>query len=99
MKTEWLKTRQTKYTAYVSLYILIIVAVLVAANFLANRYDKSYDSTSNKQFSLSDQTIKIVKNLKQDVTISYYDKTSNFTSAKDLLGRYNVLSSKLHVDY
>jgi ABC-type uncharacterized transport system involved in gliding motility auxiliary subunit len=99
MKTDWLKTRQTKYTAYVSLYILIILAVLVAANFLANRYDKSYDSTSNKQFSLSDQTIKIVKNLKQDVTISDFDKTSNFTAAKDLLGRYNVLSSKLHVDY
>ncbi|HLJ18418.1 MAG TPA: GldG family protein [Bryobacteraceae bacterium] len=99
MKTEWLKTRQTKYTAYVTLYIVIILAVLVAANFLANRYDKSYDSTSNKQFSLSDQTKKIVKNLKQDVTITDYDKTSNFTSAKDLLDRYSVLSPKMHIDY
>ncbi|MEO7143991.1 MAG: GldG family protein [Bryobacteraceae bacterium] len=99
MKTDWLKTRQTKYTAYATIYILIILAVLVAANFLANRYDKSFDATSNKQFSLSDQTVKIVKNLKQDVTVTDYDKTSNFTAARDLLGRYSVLSPRLHVNY
>ena len=37
---------------------LVILAVLAAVNFLANRYDKSFDSTANKQFSLSDQTIR-----------------------------------------
>ena len=52
MKHEWMKTRQTKYTAYVAVYIVVIVAVLAAANFLANRYDKSFDSTANKRFSL-----------------------------------------------
>jgi len=61
MAPAWLKTRQTQYTAYAGVYILVVVAVLAAANFLANRYDKSYDSTANKQFSLSDQTIKVVK--------------------------------------
>ena len=65
MKTGFLKKRQTKYTAYASVYILVVVAVLGAINFLANRYNKSYDSTTNKQFSLSDQTVKVVKNLKQ----------------------------------
>ena len=67
MAAKWLKARQTKYSAYVGVYILVILAVLAAVNFLANRYDKSYDSTKNKQFSLSDQTIKIVKDLKNDV--------------------------------
>ena len=99
MNTQWLKTRQTKYTAYVTLYILIVVGVLAAVNFLGQRYDKSYDSTSNKQFSLSDQTVKVVKGLKQDVTVTDYDRTSNFTNARDLLDRYSVLSPKLHVAY
>jgi hypothetical protein len=35
------------------------------ANILANRYNKSYDATSNKRYSLSDQTAKIVKGLAQ----------------------------------
>jgi len=99
MNTSWLQTRQTKYTAYASVYIIVIVAVLGAVNFLANRYDKSLDTTANKQFSLADQTIKVVKGLKNDVRITYFDEQTRFPAAKDLLDRYSSLSPKLHVDY
>src|ERR1700751_5563479 len=99
MAGNWMKARQTKYTAYVSLYIVVIIAVLGAINFLANRYDKSYDSTANKQFSLSDQTISQVKKLPRDVTIYYFDDTTRFPQARDLLDRYSSLSPKLHVDF
>jgi ABC-type uncharacterized transport system involved in gliding motility auxiliary subunit len=99
MPQEWMKKRQTKYTAYASVYILVILAVLAAVNFLANRYDKSYDSTSNKQFSLSDQTIKVVKNLNRDIHVTYFDESSRFQQARDLLDRYASLSPKVHVDF
>src|SRR5208283_1735528 len=99
MQADWIKARQTKYSAYSTVYILVILAVLGVANFLANRYDKSYDSTANKQFSLSDQTIKAVKNLKKDVTVSYFGETTQFPQARDLLGRYASLSPKFKVDY
>jgi len=99
MKFGWLKARQTKYTAYAAVYIIVIAAVLVAANWLANRYNKSVDATANKRFSLSDQTEKVVKNLKQDVKITYFDRAGEFDRARDLLGRYSNLSSRLTVDY
>jgi ABC-type uncharacterized transport system involved in gliding motility auxiliary subunit len=99
MRADWIKARQTKYSAYVTVYILVILAVLVVANFLANRYDKSYDATANKQFSLSDQTVKAVKGLKKDVTVSYFGETAQFQQARDLLGRYANLSPKLHTQY
>jgi ABC-type uncharacterized transport system involved in gliding motility auxiliary subunit len=99
MKADWIKTRQTKYSAYVTVYILVVIAVLGVVNFLANRYDKSYDATANKQFSLSDQTVKAVKGLKKDVTVSYFGETTNFPQARDLLGRYASLSPRLKVDY
>ena len=60
MTSGWLKARQTRYTAYVTLYILIVIGVLGLANWLANRHSKSYDTTSNKRFTLSDQTNKVV---------------------------------------
>jgi ABC-type uncharacterized transport system involved in gliding motility auxiliary subunit len=97
MKTDFLKSRQAKYGAYAGAYILVILAVLGAINFLANRYSKSYDSTSNKQFSLSDQTIKMVSGLKNDVKITYFDDQTRFPQAKDLLDRYSALSTKLKV--
>jgi ABC-type uncharacterized transport system involved in gliding motility auxiliary subunit len=99
VNTEWLKTRQTKYAAYASVYIIVILAVLVGANFLANRYNKSFDATANKRFSLSDQTKKVVADLKQDVTIRYFDRPSGMTAGKDLLDRYALLSPKVHVAY
>jgi ABC-type uncharacterized transport system involved in gliding motility auxiliary subunit len=94
-----MEARQTKYAVYVTIYIVIVVGIISVANILGNRYNKSYDSTSNKRYSLSDQTAKIVKGLAQPATITYYDKTSNFSVAKDLLDRYTSLSPKIKLDY
>ena len=99
MKFGWLKARQTKYTAYLTVYMLVVLAVLVAINWLANRHNKSYDSTANKRFSLSDQTTKVVRGLQKDARISYYDRTSQFGAARDLLDRYDNLSPRLTVAY
>jgi ABC-type uncharacterized transport system involved in gliding motility auxiliary subunit len=68
-------------------------------NFLANRYDKSWDSTANKQFSLADQTIKVVHDLKHDVHVTYFGGNETFTGARDLLDRYSALSPRFHVEY
>lgn len=92
-------SRQTKYASYAALYILIVLGVLAAVNWLANRHNKSYDTTANKRYSLSDQTEKVVKNLKEDVKITYWDSAESFPRAKDLLDRYGNLSGKLTVDY
>jgi ABC-type uncharacterized transport system involved in gliding motility auxiliary subunit len=97
--TGWMQTRQTKYAAYVTVYIIVILAIIVAANFLANRYNKSFDATANKRYSLSDQTKKVVGDLKQDVTIRYFDRSTGMQGAKDLLDRYATLSPKLHIEY
>src|ERR1700722_3511031 len=95
----FLKARQTKYAAYAAMYIIVVFAIITVANVLANRYTKSYDATSNKRYSLSEQTAKIVKGLKQNATILYFDQGTRFEHAKDLLGEYASLSPKVHVDY
>jgi ABC-type uncharacterized transport system involved in gliding motility auxiliary subunit len=94
-----LKARQTKYVAYATVYILVVIAIVAVANVLADRYNKTYDGTANKRYSLSDQTAKIVKGLKQDATITYFDQSTRFQSAKDLLEQYQNLSPKIHVEY
>lgn len=99
MNSRFLHARQTKYIGYATLYILVVLAVVVAANVLADRYNKSLDATSNKRFSLSEQTAKIVKSLKQDANITYYDQSTRFHQAKDQLDPYANLSPKVHVEY
>jgi ABC-type uncharacterized transport system involved in gliding motility auxiliary subunit len=99
LNTELLKARQTRYVAYATLYIVVALAVVTVANVLADRNDKSYDATANKRYSLSDQTIKVVKGLKQDATITYFAQDSQFGTAKDKLDMYANLSPKVHVVY
>jgi len=96
---QLLKARQTKYAAYATLYILVVLAIVTVANILANRHNKSFDATSNKRYSLSDQTVKIVKGLKEDAKITYFDQGSRFERAKDQLDMYANISPKVRVDY
>lgn len=91
--------RQARYGATAMLYTVIVIAALILVNWLANRYNKAYDTTANKQFTLSPETKKIVKNLKSDATITYIDAASGFNQAKGLLDRYANLSPKIHVNY
>ena len=63
MASQWLKARQTRYAAYATIYTLVVISIVAVANVLADRYNKSFDATSNKRYSLSDQTAKIVRGL------------------------------------
>jgi ABC-type uncharacterized transport system involved in gliding motility auxiliary subunit len=95
----WMKSRQTRYGAYAFVYTLVILAVIFAANWLAKDHNKSVDLTANKQFTLSDQTKKVVGELKKPVTIYYFDKSDSYERARDMLDRYRNLSSNIRVNY
>lgn len=91
--------RQARFGATASLYTVVVIAALVLVNWLGNRYNKTYDTTSNKRFTLSQETQRVVKGLKQDATITYIDKADQFTQARGILDRYANLSRKVHVQY
>lgn len=99
MASQWLKAKQTKYAAFAALYVVVVIAIAVIANILADRFNKSFDTTSNQRYSLSEQTSKIVRGLKQGATITYFNQTTHFADGKDLLDEYANLSPRIHVVY
>jgi len=99
MAAGWLRARQTRYAAYAFAYVLVVIAIVAVGNVLANRYDKSVDTTANKRYSLSEQTAKIVKGLKQNATITYFNQSTKFDDGKDLLTEYANLSPRVKVEY
>jgi ABC-type uncharacterized transport system involved in gliding motility auxiliary subunit len=81
-------------TAILSLAVIAILAVL---NFVSYRHHKRFDLTSEKLYTLSDQTKKIVGGLKADVTIARFAKAAPPTELTDLMNEYRNLSS--HVKF
>jgi ABC-type uncharacterized transport system involved in gliding motility auxiliary subunit len=95
-----LAAKQARFGATSVLYTIVIIAILVLVNWLANRYNKTADTTSNKRFTLSQETQKMIKGLKEPATITYFDRTSGFDQAKGLLDRYkNLAPNKIHLQY
>jgi ABC-type uncharacterized transport system involved in gliding motility auxiliary subunit len=105
MNNAFMKQRQTKFGAFLAAYLLVVLAILGAVNYLANRYNKTKDFTESKLFSLSDQSVKIAKNLQSEVKIYYFERSDQWNesrygpSPKDQLNRYSNLSPKINVQF
>ncbi len=94
-----LRSRQMKSGSYAAAYVLVFTAILGAVNWLAGQYNRTYDSTEQKLYSLSAQTHKILGDLDRDVNMFYFDRKTNFLGAKDMLVRYENASSRVKVEY
>jgi len=80
---------------------LIIVLIVVAVNYIAVKKPKSWDLTKDKIFTLSDQTVGVLKGLKDSVTITAFYAASEpeFTELDQRLRQYKAQSDKLTVEF
>ena len=82
-------------------YTLTVLAVVVLVNFLASRHHKRVDLTENKDFSLSEQTAKVLDGLPREVTLTSFSREGDPGRQKleDLLEEYTYRTRKLTVRY
>ncbi|HZN04934.1 MAG TPA: Gldg family protein, partial [Candidatus Polarisedimenticolia bacterium] len=82
-------------------YTLTVLAVVVLANFLATRHHKRIDLTENRDFSLSEQTAKVLEGLPREVTLTSFSRDGDPGRQKlqDLLDEYTYRTRKLTVRY
>jgi ABC-type uncharacterized transport system involved in gliding motility auxiliary subunit len=71
-----------------------VIAILVIVNFVGFRHHKRFDLTTEKLYTLSDQTKQIVGGLQKDVTIVHFDKSAN-PALDDQMAEYTSLSRHL----
>ena len=91
--------RQTRYGTLTLVSVLVVLGILVAVNYVAERQNKRWDLTASRQFSLSDQTTKILKSLKAPVLITVFDRDDAFRRWRDRLDEYSYQSSQVKVEY
>lgn len=85
------RRRSAQYGANTALMVVLVVGLLAMVNFLAKKYQERWDLTSNKRYSLSDQTEKLVGGLETEVEVIHFDKDPN-ASLDDLMKEYVALN-------
>jgi hypothetical protein len=60
-------------------------------NYLGTRQNKRWDLTANQVYSLSDQTIKILRELKEPVQVTVFERNDRQDVHKDRLEEYQYL--------
>ena len=93
------RTRKVLAGANFAVYTVVVIAIAALANWFVDRNDKIWDLTPNKSYSLSPQTIKLLKGLDRDVTLYVFDRKQGMREGHDLLDNYASASSRVTVRY
>ncbi|MFQ6112813.1 MAG: Gldg family protein [bacterium] len=92
---DLLTSRSVKFSTNAIVSAVIIFGILILINFIAAQHFIRIDTTEAKQFSLSEQTRKIIASLKDDLRFVAFFKSNSQGRAKDLLSEYSNLSPKV----
>ena len=103
-KHRWsVSAKKIRRGVFNSSFVVIGLAIVVAVNVFANELPekaKSVDLTSQNLYTLTDESVNLVKNLKQDVTLYVLssEKSADDTVARTL-SNYEDASSHIKVEY
>lgn len=108
---EEIKSRKFKYgtlaTVFTVVFIIAIVLVNILIGYLTDRYVLEIDMTSESRFEISEDTMEVLDDLAEPITITvlaeettYRDSTELLSNIYEILQRYEALAGgKLTVRY
>jgi ABC-type uncharacterized transport system involved in gliding motility auxiliary subunit len=91
--------RNARYGALAGVGVLVVLGILIAVNYLSTRRNTRWDLTANRQYSLSDQTVKLVQGLMGPVKFTVFDQEVNFDRFRPRLESYRYNSSQVQIEY
>jgi len=94
---EVLRGRTTRFGANAVLYTVVFLAFLIIINWFAHKYDRHWDLTENGVFSLSEQSVSVLKSLKKPLKIVAFKGVSqdDEVTIKELLDLYKYNAPSL----
>ncbi len=101
--SEVLGRRQTKWGSNTAVVILALLGILILVNYIVWKESGTlrWDLTKNKQYTLSQQTRKILTNVDEDVNIIAFYRKSNPSKEQleNLLDEYKAKNSHIKVEF
>jgi gliding motility-associatede transport system auxiliary component len=94
---KFFSRRSSQLGTNTTILSLAVLAVLGLLNFVSYRHHKRFDLTTEKLYTLSDQTKKVLGALKEDVTIVRFAKNQD-AQLNDLMKEYKDVSPHVRFD-
>ena len=91
--------RQARYGSLAVASVLVVLAILAGINYLAGRHNKRWDLTAARQYTLSDQTKKVLQGLAKPVKATVFARTEDFERFRNRLEEYQYQTKQFQVDY
>jgi ABC-type uncharacterized transport system involved in gliding motility auxiliary subunit len=79
--------------------ILVVVGIIGAINYLASRENKRWDLTAAREYTLSDQTRKLLSKLDAPLKMIVFAKSNDFDRYRLTLAEYAYQSKKVSIEY
>ena len=91
--------RQARFGTLAAASVLVVLGILIAVNYLSTKYNKRWDLTTARQFTLSEQTRKVLTDLKEPVAIRVFAPTQELQRFRDRLDEYGYHSKQISTEY
>src|SRR5215475_7369143 len=79
--------------------VLFLVGILAFVNYLGAQHVKRVDTTTEKIYSLSDQSSNVVQQIKQDLHIKAFYPGGEYAPAKELLDLFKAKNNKISYEF
>ena len=91
--------REARFGSLAVASMIVVLAILVALNYLAARHNKRWDLTAAKQYTLSEQTRKVLQSLQRPVNIKVFASSDEFARFRERLDEFTYASKQVSVEY
>lgn len=91
--------RSTKHATNYVISLILVIAVVSGLNFIGQRHPKRIDTTGSGRFTLAPQTVKILKDLKNDVKITAFFPGGDHAPLRELLKEYRTETQKIRYEF
>ena len=91
--------RQARYGSMAALSIAAVLGIFISINYIASKQNWRWDLTAARQFTLSDQTIRILEALDVPMSILVFGRDDDFGRFRSRLVEYEDVSPEVSVRY
>ena len=93
------RRRQARYGTLATTSVLLGLAIMVGVNYVLARQNKRWDMTAARQYSLSDQTIRVLESLESPIKVIVFAQELDFPRYSSRLDEYQYTSSQVSLQY